>query len=90
MILMFLFLSLLESYSEVVGLLKKVNEKNNTILLTFDEEIEIPQNAIFMDKLKNFVGNICGLFNAGGGIYRIRRISPCFKKEIRKNKNWRC
>ena len=66
----------LKLYHEMVGYLKEVRTKNQIIELvfTFDHTIEIPENALTTDVLKDLVREKIGIFNCGVEGYRIRKI----------------
>jgi hypothetical protein len=62
--------------SEIIGTISSVKNENNKIRLIFTiyKEIEIPQNAIPIEKLESVVGKKIGIFHSDNDVYILREI----------------
>lgn len=76
MFLFFLFLTILQPYHELIGILHGVQKKGDQLKLLFviNKEIELPATAIPDEKLRRLTGRKIGIFNCGVEGYRVRKI----------------
>lgn len=65
----------LEENHEVVGNLIGIEDDGKSVKLQFSIQkiFEIPIEVIPIKTLENVIGNRIGVFNAGGGIFKLRK-----------------
>ena len=66
----------LENHHEIIGTLSKVKTDEQYMKMEFliHKAYEIPLGVISTEKLKSVVGKRIGIFNAGDGTFKLRKV----------------